>query len=321
MKRTNVVTIGILVINFFMFFLTALLGRETFLQSLWFGGDTNTLIQAGASLGLYVGQGQYFRLVSSLFLHGGLIHLLFNSYALFLFGSIVESIYNSRRFAVVYFCSGVAGAILTQLFYPQVVSVGASGAIFGLIGLLFASGFRKNAPKRLNSVTGTALLPMIVINLLLGFTVPGINNLAHIGGLATGFVFGLVLRPFDLPSRLKSVLWTALSVICVLTALLCLLLVFLFPIPGIGQIISFSNQYAQMMKDFSTTTDPQKYSFYYELLQPYDQDTRGLMELVKSYIDSTGQQPTLGEMSTAFENWQEEVLKKYASWITKVPSP
>lgn len=80
---------------------------------------------------------------------------------------------------------------------PDAFSVGASGAIFGLIGLLFGAGFRSDTPPMLKPMTGTALLPVILINLFLGFTSSGINNIAHIGGLAVGFTFGWITSVSD----------------------------------------------------------------------------------------------------------------------------
>jgi membrane associated rhomboid family serine protease len=319
MIRKNPVTKGILIINIFMYVLTLLFSGNTFLKSLWVGGDVQTLIRAGASLGIYVEQGQYYRLVSSLFLHGGLLHLFFNSYALYLFGTIVESVFGSHRFAVVYFISGLVGAILTQVFYPSVVSVGASGAIFGLIGLLFASGLRKNNPKRLTPVTGSALLPMIIMNLLLGFTVPGINNIAHIGGLATGFISGFILKPFEIPSKIRVYFWNAAALISIIICLVCISFVFLFPAPQIEQIVSFANHYAQLLQDLSQTDSPQKLAYYHDLLKPFDKETTSMTEQLRTYIDSNGKSPPLLDLQTKFKNWQEEVLRLYSSWIKKVP--
>ena len=116
--RKNPLTKGILIINIFMFAMSAVFSGGSFLKSLWSGGDLQTLLKSGASFGAYVQQGQVYRLVSSLFLHAGLIHLIFNSYALYMFGTIVESIFGSRRFYRVYLASGFVGALLTQLFYP-----------------------------------------------------------------------------------------------------------------------------------------------------------------------------------------------------------
>jgi len=308
-----------LIINIFMFVLSAISSGGAFLTSLWSGGNVQTLLKSGASLGIYVQQGQIYRLVSSLFLHAGLIHLIFNSYALYMFGTIVESIFGSRRFTVIYLAAGLVGALLTQFFYPGVVSVGASGAIFGLIGLLFALGLRKDTPRRLTPVTGTALLPMIIINLLLGFTVPGINNLAHIGGLATGFLFGLVLTPFKIVMKQWSFLWTVLAIVCVVVSLVCISYIFLFPEPDIEQIISFANQYAEVLSLLSGARNFQRYSYYYELLRPFDAATQVLKEDIQRYIDSSGSSERLTDLQLRYKNWQDDILKRYGSWIKIAP--
>ncbi|HQK81621.1 MAG TPA: rhomboid family intramembrane serine protease [Thermotogota bacterium] len=317
--RKNPLTKGILIINIFMFAMSAVFSGGSFLKSLWSGGDLQTLLKSGASFGAYVQQGQVYRLVSSLFLHAGLIHLIFNSYALYMFGTIVESIFGSRRFIVVYLASGFVGALLTQLFYPGVVSVGASGAIFGLIGQLFSLGLRKDTPRRLTPVTGTALLPMIIINLLLGFTVPGINNMAHIGGFATGFLFGLFLAPFRIAARHWSILWTVLSVLCVVVSLVCISYVFLFPEPDIEQIINFANQYAEVLTLLSGTQNLRSDSYYLELLRPFDGATRALKEDVQRYIETGGRSDTLYNLQLRFKAWQAIILKKYGTWIKKAP--
>jgi len=317
--RKNPITKGILMINIFMFVISAVMSGGDFLRTLWSGGDVQTLLKSGASLGIYVRQGQIYRLVSSLFLHAGLIHLIFNSYALYMFGTIVESIFGSRRFTVIYLAAGFVGALLTQFFYPGVVSVGASGAIFGLIGLLFALGLRKDTPRRLTPVTGTALLPMIIINLLLGFTVPGINNLAHIGGLATGFLFGLILTPFKIVIRQWSILWNVLAIACIVVSLICISYIFLFPEPDIEQIISFANQYAEVLSLLSGANTLQPDSYYFDLLRPYDSATKALKEDIQQYVDSRGSGVTLYDLQLRFKNWQDEILERYGSWIKKAP--
>ncbi|MBM7558749.1 rhomboid family intramembrane serine protease [Marinitoga litoralis] len=165
-----------------------------------FGAFSNvyTLILAGAQYGkLITISNQYFRFITSMFVHGGILHIFFNMYALYYLGNIVERVYGPYKFLTIYLTSGIGGALMTQLFMPDAFSVGASGAIFGLIGLLFGAGFRADTPPLLKPMTGTALLPVILINLFLGFTSSGINNFAHIGGLLVGFTFGWLTSVSD----------------------------------------------------------------------------------------------------------------------------
>jgi rhomboid protease GluP len=164
-----------------------------------FGGSTNTavLIRFGAIANDLIAQGQVWRLLTSIFLHIGPMHLFFNSYALFIFGVEVERVYGSARFLAIYLLAGLYGSLVTFAFGPSLaVSAGASGAIFGLLGVMVAY-FRRHREtfgewgrQRLVGLLGVA-----GFNLVLGFTVPGINNLAHLGGLFTGVVLGWLLVP------------------------------------------------------------------------------------------------------------------------------
>ena len=156
----------------------------------------------GAQVGLIVSKcGEWFRLFTAMFVHGGLLHLLFNMYALYYLGNLVEYTYGVWRFLVFYFASGFIGNVATQVFYGSSISLGASGAIFGLAGVLLSAGFRSDTPVFLRSYTGAALLPMIIFNIVYGF-IPGsgINNAAHIGGLLTGMLFGYFTRVPYYPS-------------------------------------------------------------------------------------------------------------------------
>jgi rhomboid protease GluP len=130
-----------------------------------------------------------------MFLHIGLMHLLFNSYALYVFGIEVERLYGSPRFLAIYLLAGLWGA-LASFAFGSALSAGASGAIFGLLGTMVAY-FRRHREtfgawgrQRLLNLVGVA-----AFNLVLGFTVPGIDNLAHLGGLLSGAILGWGLAP------------------------------------------------------------------------------------------------------------------------------
>lgn len=175
-------------------------------------------IRFGAQYGPLVSNGEWYRLITAIFVHGGFLHLLFNSYALFYFGSIVESIYGVEKFVFTYLLTGVIGNLATHLLYYRAISVGASGSIFGLIGMLFALGFRRDTPFFMRQFTGYALLPMIIFNIVYGF-IPGtgINNAAHIGGFVTGMVLGYVMTPrpaYAFWKKSVNVLWKAIAFVC-----------------------------------------------------------------------------------------------------------
>lgn len=163
------------------------------------GGSTNTqvLIRFGANYGPLILQGEVWRLFTSMFLHIGLTHLAFNAYALYVFGMEMERLYGPDRFIVIYILSGLFGSLASFASRgPNVLSAGASGAIFGIIGmnlayfLLHRKNFGQLGRQRVMNT-----LFIIGLNLFFGFTVPGIDNLAHVGGLIAGFALGYGLAP------------------------------------------------------------------------------------------------------------------------------
>jgi rhomboid protease GluP len=161
------------------------------------GGSTNTavLIRFGAKANTLIANGEVWRLLTSMFLHIGLMHLFFNSYALYIFGIEVERLYGNTRFVIIYLLAGLWGSLISFVFGPN-LSAGASGAIFGLLGVMLAF-FRRH--RELFGEAGRQrvinLLGIAVLNLVLGFTVPGIDNLAHLGGLVSGAILGWLLAP------------------------------------------------------------------------------------------------------------------------------
>ena len=168
-----------------------------FLVETWAGGSTDgrVLLSLGANHPVAVLQeGEWWRLVSSMFLHIGFLHLLLNGWALFQLASLFEMAVGSLDLLIVFFVSGLAGS-LASLWWTQGLSAGASGAIFGLLGFLVAYLLRRR--ERLNAF-GSSLLDQLVvwgaINVFIGFSTPGIDNAAHLGGCAAGFLLGLVLR-------------------------------------------------------------------------------------------------------------------------------
>ncbi len=168
-----------------------------FLLETWKGGSTNSqvLVALGANYPPAVlGQGEWWRLLTCMFLHIGIFHLLLNGWALYQLGSLFELAVGSRDMVLVYFVSGVLGSV-ASLFFTQGLSAGASGAIFGLLGAMIAFLLRRR--DRLTPPAKSLLGQLVVwagINVFIGFSVPGIDNAAHLGGCAAGFLLGLVLR-------------------------------------------------------------------------------------------------------------------------------
>ena len=180
----------LLAINVVMFGLSRLL---VMLTGESFSG---VLYLLGAKYGPAIDAGQYWRFLTPIMLHGGLLHLAFNSYALYSLGPEAERVYGTGRFLAIYLMAGLAGSIASYMLSPG-LSIGASGAIFGLIGALAA--FFYSARSLLGAEASrqqiTQLVTMAAINIFLGFSVPTIDNAAHIGGLVAGTVAGFVMAP------------------------------------------------------------------------------------------------------------------------------
>ncbi|WP_050615770.1 rhomboid family intramembrane serine protease [Bacillus testis] len=147
--------------------------------------STITLVEFGAKYNPLILSGEWWRFITPMFIHIGFLHLLMNSLALFYIGSEVERIYGSARFVLVYLFAGFAGVLASFVMSPT-LSAGASGAIFGCFGALLFFGIVK--PKLFLRTMGMNIIVLILINLAFGFTVSGIDNSGHIGGLIGGFL-------------------------------------------------------------------------------------------------------------------------------------
>lgn len=154
-----------------------------------------TLLGWGASYGPAITHGQWWRLLSNTFLHGGLMHLLNNMASLWLLGSLLELPVGTGRLAVLYLVAGLGGSLASLAWHPATVGVGASGAIFGLMGAALVLAWRRALPESLRGAVFFLAVISGGISLLFGFIMPGIDNAAHLGGLVTGGVLGLLFSP------------------------------------------------------------------------------------------------------------------------------
>lgn len=180
----------ILVAIALMYLLSGLLSGSLFQPSL------PALIVLGAKVNSLIAGGELWRLVTATFLHGSLVHIFFNGYALYALAPENERIYGTARFLAIYFLAGIGGSVVSYLFSPA-PSVGASGAIFGLMGAL---GLFYYLNRELLGQSGRAMIQNIVaigcINLLIGFSSPGvIDNFGHLGGLLAGLIAAFALAP------------------------------------------------------------------------------------------------------------------------------
>jgi len=170
-----------------------------------FSPSTPALLNAGASNGTLIFSGQWWRLLTAMFLHGNLLHITSNMWALFNLGLLAEILYGRRNYIFLYLIAGLGGSVLSVWWHPQEVGVGASGAIFGIAGaLLPALKFQKN-PRIGMALKGAlkSIFMFVVFNLALGATIPVIDNAAHVGGLLTGLVVGFLLPSYTVEEERK----------------------------------------------------------------------------------------------------------------------
>ncbi len=154
-------------------------------------GQYNNIINSFCIHGPSIRAGQYYRLITGIFLHGGLLHLLFNCYALNIIGSQLESFLGKPKFLMIYLISGISGALFSMIFGGDYASIGASGAIFGLMGSLVYFGYHYRV--FLGNIIKSQIIPLIIVNLGLGFILQGVDNSAHIGGLIGGAIITMAL--------------------------------------------------------------------------------------------------------------------------------
>lgn len=174
-------TYALLSINLIVFVLMTLAGGST---------EQRVLIAFGAKVNTLIKEGEYWRLITSMFIHIGVIHLFFNLYALKSLGSLAEEAFGHRKYLLIYLLAGLGGSLASFIFSPA-LSAGASGAIFGLLGALAYYSYKR--PNLWKSGLGMNLMIVILVNIGFGFIQPGIDNFAHLGGLLTGTLLSIIL--------------------------------------------------------------------------------------------------------------------------------
>lgn len=160
------------------------------------GYDVNLLIKFGANIGILVKNGEIYRLITCMFLHAGIFHIFFNMYSLYYIGCKVEDFFGKWKYLLIYLLSGICGSLLSiGLGEVNAVSVGASGAIFGLFGALLY--FAYNYRGYIGTVIRSQILPIVIYNLVLGFFINGIDMWAHVGGLIGGILVANMFGTID----------------------------------------------------------------------------------------------------------------------------
>jgi membrane associated rhomboid family serine protease len=212
LRTTNVVTNVLIALNLAVFVAGIGSGLNTKDQFVEDGGlIANAVDRAGQLVG--VANGQWWRIFSAGFLHANALHIGFNMFVLYQLGQLMEPVLGRLRFALTYVVALVAGALGVLLLDPNQLTVGASGAVFGLMGAAVAA-MRSRGINPFATGLGTT----IVLNLLITFTIPGISIGGHVGGLVGGFAAGWLFT--DLPADLRKNPAVPLGAVVALGALL-----------------------------------------------------------------------------------------------------
>ncbi len=177
--KKPVVTLFLIFLNLVCFLLPKLFGIDD-----WF-------LETFFTYGPLIRIGQYYRLLTGAFLHANLFHFFFNMYALYIIGSQLENFMGRVKYLIIYLFSCLSASLLSITFSGNGASIGASGAIFGLMGSLLYFGYHYRV--YLGNVIRSQIIPLIMINLLFGFIMNGIDNAAHIGGLIGGLLISIAV--------------------------------------------------------------------------------------------------------------------------------
>ena len=183
-------------------------------SGLFSGINPQVLLRLGAKFGPLMVQGEWWRLVTAMFLHGGLLHIGFNMWVLVDLGPEVESLFSIQKYIVLYLVTGVFGYIVSFFWSPFGLSIGASGAIVGLIGILIGASYHHGQlGKAYRSQLWKWVIYIVAMMLIPGL---GIDNAAHMGGLAAGLVLGYLIPEGEPPTRAGENLWNTLAILSVI---------------------------------------------------------------------------------------------------------
>lgn len=203
-QKKIIITKVLIAINVLMFILMYLFGE---------GSENNyNLIKFGALNKTLVMNGEYLRIITCSFLHIGIIHLVVNMYSLSIIGSQIENYFGKTKFLFIYLFSSITASLMSLLLSDtSVISAGASGAIFGLLGALLYFGYHYRL--YLGSVIKSQIIPIILLNLFIGFAISGIDNFAHIGGLIGGVFLAMIVGVNGKSTKSSQINGTIISLI------------------------------------------------------------------------------------------------------------
>ncbi len=171
-NKKPTITYALIIINVLLYFIPMIFGFHT------------ELVNKYCIFAPSIRNGEYYRLLTGAFIHANILHLGCNCYALYVLGTQVESYFGKIKYIIIYILSALSASLFSMIFAKNTASIGASGAIFGIMGALLCFGYYYRV--YLGNVLKSQLIPLIIFNLLLGFALSGIDNFAHIGGLLGG---------------------------------------------------------------------------------------------------------------------------------------
>ena len=187
-KKRPIITYSLIIANLIVFIITLFAGAGMF------GIEPNLAYNFGGLVtykNMRNNPMELYRLVTSMFLHDGIFHISFNIYALYILGPQLESFYGKVKYLIIYIFSGIIGGLVSMIFLNTGVGLGASGAIFGLIGAFLYFGYHYRV--YLGQVIKSQIVPLLIINLFIGLTIPNIGLAAHLGGLIGGFLVAMAV--------------------------------------------------------------------------------------------------------------------------------
>ena len=205
-KDQPIVTYSIILLNIIVFMLSLL--------------DYNMIINCFANYYINVKNGEIYRLLTACFVHANFLHIFFNMYALYYIGPMVEKYYGKLKYLLIYLGSGIMGSLFSVVLSNN-VSIGASGAIFGLFGSMLYFGYKYRAT--LDGFVRSGIIPVLFINLILGFIVPNIDVYGHIGGLVGGLLLSYIVGVYRKCKKKNTI--NGLIIITILIAYLIYMLI------------------------------------------------------------------------------------------------
>ncbi len=196
-KKLPLITYAIMIICIILFIAMYIFGNGS--------QNTQTLLKFGANWDVLTKSNpkEYYRLLTCIFLHVGIIHIAVNMYSLYVIGPQVESFFGKLKYLFIYLFSGICGSMLSIAFTHNTISAGANGAIFGLLGSLLYFGYYYRA--YLGNVVKSQIVPIILLNLAIGFILTGIDNAAYIGGLVGGIVASMAVGIPDKSTKFEKI--------------------------------------------------------------------------------------------------------------------